>query len=242
MNTEQIELLKNSLNINITKLFEERMTTFGQLFKIYNSHTNLISKKDAEHLFSKHIYDSLALNLFFEKYKIKETASLMDIGTGGGFPAIPLSIAFPEMEIYPIDSIAKKIGFIELVQKELRLNNLHPLCKRVEELDSKMKSTFDIVTSRAVAPLRTLLEYAVPYLKIGGFFAAYKSINADNELLEAQNALKVLNAELAARISYKLPQDCEAEEYSRELLIIKKTTKTPFIYPRKSGQAKKNPL
>ena len=130
MHIEQKNLIQKDLNFQITKLFEERMNTFEQLFKIYNSHTNLVSKNDEKNLFEKHIYDSLCFILFKNKYNINNNIKLMDIGTGGGFPSIPLSIAYPEMEICPVDSIAKKIGFIELVQKELRLDNLHPICKR----------------------------------------------------------------------------------------------------------------
>lgn len=239
MHIEQKNLIQKDLNFQITKLFEERMNTFEQLFKIYNSHTNLVSKNDEKNLFEKHIYDSLCFILFKNKYNINNNIKLMDIGTGGGFPSIPLSIAYPEMEICPVDSIAKKIGFIELVQKELRLDNLHPICKRVEELDRNFKGSFDVTTSRAVAPLKTLLEYAIPFVKKGGYFIAFKAKNADEEIEEAQNAIKVLKAQIIERIPYKLPN---LEEYKRELLIIKKLDTTPVMYPRKSGQAKKNPL
>lgn len=239
MNNENIEKLSKNLNITITKQINEKFENFSQLFKIYNSHTNLISKNDEKHLFEKHIYDSLALNLFLEKYKQKKDATILDIGTGGGFPSIPLAICYEELRITPLDSIAKKIGFIEFIQKELRLENLSPICKRVEELPQYNKENFDIVTSRAVASLNTLLEYTIPYLKVGGYFVAYKSKNVDDEINKAQNAFEKLNAEIIDRIEYKLPLE---DEHYRELLIIKKKSPTPKIYPRKSGQAKKNPL
>ena len=239
MNNENIEIIQKNINIEITKQINEKFETFSQLFKIYNSHTNLVSKNDEKNLFEKHIYDSLCFNLFLEKYPQKENVKILDIGTGGGFPSIPLSLVFKDFEIYPLDSIAKKIGFIELVQKELRLENLIPICKRVEELPKEMRESFDIITSRAVAPLNILLEYAIPYLKTNGFFVAFKSKSADDEIENAKNALSLLKAKVETRIPYKLPL---SEEHFRELIIIKKLETTPTLYPRKSGLAKKNPL
>lgn len=239
MNKEQLEIIEQKLGLQISKLTNEKYEIFTQLFKIYNSHTNLISKKDESNLFEKHIYDSLCFNLFLKKYPQPENSKILDIGTGGGFPSLPLSIAFNELQIYPLDSIAKKIGFIELVQKELRLENINPTCKRVEELPSNLKNSFDIVTSRAVAPLNILLEYSIPFLKTNGYFVAFKSKNSDIEILNAQNAFEKLKAKVIDRIPYDLPLD---DEHSRELIIIKKLETTPAIYPRKSGVAKKNPL
>ena len=234
-----IELLKSNLEISLNKGQQEQFSNFIKLFDIYNAHTNLISKNDAANLFAKHIYDSLCINIFIQKYAINSNSKILDIGTGGGFPSLPIAIAFPELQIYPIDSIAKKIGFIELVQKELRLENIYPICKRVEDLENKYKSSFDIVTSRAVAPLNTLLEYSIPYLKTGGYFVAYKSKTADIEIESSQNALKILNSKLVEKISYTLPLD---ENYTRELIIIRKEKETPTISPRNQGQAKKTPL
>lgn len=239
MNNEQLEIIKKELKIDLSKQVKEKFDSFEQLFKIYNSHTNLVSKNDEKNLFEKHIFDSLCLNLFFEQYPQKADAKLLDIGTGGGFPSIPLALVFDDLQIYPIDSIAKKIGFIELVQKELRMNNIFPICKRVEELEPTQKESFDITVSRAVAPLNMLLEYAIPYLKVGGYFVAYKSKTTNDEIEQAQNALKTLNAKVIQKIDYKLPHE---DNFDRKLIVIKKEKQTPQQYPRKSGQAKKNPL
>lgn len=234
-----INLLEEKLKIKITKQLQEKFDNFEQLFKIYNAHTNLISKNDEKNLFEKHIFDSLCLSLFFDKYKMQKDAKILDIGTGGGFPSVPLSIVYDDLQVYPLDSIAKKIGFIELIQKELRLENIHPMCKRAEELPDNMRESFDFVTSRAVAPLNMLLEYAVPYLKTGGYFIAFKSKTADEETNAARNALEILNSKLIDRIKYELPHE---ETFTREFIIIKKVKPTSLKYPRKSGQAKKNPL
>lgn len=232
-------IIEKNLPLKLNKKSLENFENFAQLFKIYNSHTNLISKNDEKNLFEKHIYDSLCISLFINKYIKEDSIKILDIGTGGGFPSIPVAIAYNNFQIYPLDSIAKKIGFIELVQKELRLDNLHPICKRVEELPQNSRESFDIVTSRAVAPLNILLEYAIPFVKNNGYFVAFKSKNSNNEIETAQNALKILNSKIIERIEYKLPTE---ELFSRELIIIKKERNTPSIYPRKSGQAKKNPL
>ncbi len=239
MNNENFETIEKNLGLKIDKQTQERLENFEQLFKVYNSHTNLVSKNDEKNLFEKHIYDSLCLSLFFKKYSLNEKTKLMDIGTGGGFPSIPLSIFYKETEIFPVDSIAKKIGFIELIEKELRLENLHPTCKRAEDLPKEMRATFDVVTCRAVAPLNTLLEYAIPFLKTGGHFVAFKSKTAKEEIDAAENALKVLNSEIVDRIPYELPHE---EDFTREFIVIKKLKKTPSLYPRKSGLARKNPL
>ena len=233
-----ISLLEKNLHIELTKKTKENFQTFVKLFNIYNTHTNLISKKDVQNLFEKHIYDSLALSLFLDKCENKQL-KLLDIGTGGGFPSLPLAMAYEDLQIYPLDSIAKKIGFIELVQKELRLKNIYPLCKRVEELPSEMKCSFDIAVSRAVASLNILLEYAIPYVKTGGYFVAYKSVNADNEIENAKNAMKILNANVVYRIKYELPL---AENFTRELIVIQKQKDTNLIYPRTAAMIKKNPL
>ena len=239
MNKEQIEAIEKLLGTGLSKQALLQFNDYEKLFKIYNSHTNLISKNDENFFFEKHVYDSLCLSNFFTKYKIQSGIKLLDVGTGGGFPSVPLSIVYPEMQIYPIDSVAKKIGFIELVQKELRLENLHPICKRVEDLNTEYKNSFDVVTSRAVAALNLLLEYTVPFVKTGGYFAAYKSKNAQEELAYAKNAIETLKSEFVESISYTLPLE---EDYTRELLIFKKKSAASNIYPRKSGLAKKKPL
>ncbi|DAB24532.1 MAG TPA: 16S rRNA (guanine(527)-N(7))-methyltransferase RsmG [Candidatus Limenecus avicola] len=239
MEDKHFTLIEQLIGEELPKLTKERLQNFEQLFKIYNSHTNLVSKNDEKVLFEKHIYDSLCLALFFKKFNINTSAKILDVGTGGGFPSLPLAIVFPQLQIYPLDSIAKKIGFIEFVQKELRLDNLHTMCKRAEELPQEMKGYFDVVTSRAVASLNTLLEYTVPFACSTGFVVAYKSKNADEELQNAKNAISVLKCEAVQRIKYELPQ---IQEHDRELIIFKKTGKTPLLYPRKSGQAKKTPL
>lgn len=232
-------VLKKSLNICLTDLQKVNLEQFTNFFENYNTHTNLMSKNDIGVLFEKHIFDSLALNLFFLKYKTASDIKLLDIGTGGGFPALPVAVCFDKIDVTAIDSIQKKVNFIKEVKDELNLENILPICARIEELSGGFRNGFDIVTSRAVADLRVILEYAIPYVKHRGYFVAFKSKNTDAEINNAQNALNILGAEVVDKIPYILPI---AESPERYLLIIKKTKKTSNLFPRKNGQPKKNPL
>ncbi len=230
--------LKN-LNINLSNNKINILENYIKLFLEYNEKVNLISKNDTKFLFEKHIYDSLSLNLFLQKYKLNGNYKVLDIGTGGGFPSLPLSIFFDNLKITAIDSIAKKINFIKTASSELDIKNVFPLCKRVEELDNSDKNSYDIVVSRAMSELKFLLEYAIPFLKVGGYFIAYKSLKAEEELKNAQNALLKLNSVLIDTIEYSLPTD---EQNKRVLLIIQKKKEISNIYPRKNGLITKKPI
>ena len=236
----QFDSLQTELHLDCKVKDRTKLNDFISVFKIYNAHTNLVSKNDENVLFEKHIFDSLALNLFLEKNNLQnEKLKLLDIGSGGGFPAIPVAVFFKNFEIYPLDSIAKKIGFIELAKKELMLENLHPLCMRVENFEEEKREFFDIAISRAVAPLNIILEYALPFIKKDGWFVAYKSKNSPEEIQNAKNAMQILGGRVEDIIKYNLPLDTD---YTRELVIIKKIETTPSKYPRKTQSIKKAPL
>ncbi len=224
------------LNIKLSEKDSKTLEKYIHIFNKYNEKINLVSKNDVNNLFEKHIYDSLAINLFIKDKNIK---SLLDIGTGGGFPAVPVAVCFPDIKVEAVDSIKKKIKCIDGITKELNLQNILAYSSRIEDLPDKMKNSFDIVTSRAMAELRIILEYAIPFIKTGGYFIAYKSIKAQDELNKAQNALKLLNTELIDKIEYNLPIE---ENPKRVLLVFKKLKATDSIYPRKNGIIKKNPL
>ena len=180
-----------------------------------NSKRNLISKNDEKFLYEKHIYDSLSIKLFFEKYNIKN-ANILDIGCGGGFPCLPIAIEFPQMKITGIDSIAKKINSVQNISNKLKLKNLELICGRAEQLQNHK---YDIVVSRAVADMKKISEYALPLLKKGGFFIAYKSRKINDELDQAKDILKKYNSKVIEIIEYKLPLE---EIYERYLVCIKK--------------------
>ena len=188
-------------------------TEYIKIFLEENSKLNLVSQNDEKLLFEKHIYDSLALKLFIEKYNIKK-ANIVDIGCGGGFPCVPLAIEFPEFEITGIDSIRKKINAVNNIKNSLKLDNLNLICDRAENIKKK----YDIVVSRAVGDLFKILEYGMPLMSKNGFFVAYKSKKSDREILESENVLKKYGAKVIDIIEYKLPLN---EVYERKLVIVK---------------------
>ena len=237
----KIETLKNNLSLELKESDVSKLKKFMELFVEYNSHTNLMSKNDVSVLFEKHIFDSLAFNLFLKKYlhKNKNSFSLLDIGTGGGFPSLPLSLVYENISVTALDSIAKKIQFIESVKQALNVKNINPTCSRVEDLDVSTRESLDIVTSRAVSDLNVILEYSLPFLKVGGYFVSYKSKNVDAEIEASKNALKILGGKVVDKIEYKLPLE---SDFTRYLVVVKKEKPTPKSYPRKNAQAKKNPL
>ena len=190
-----------------------------ELFIEANSKINLISKNDEKFIWEKHIYDSLSFEKFLTKYDIKDlkNKTLLDIGTGGGFPSVPLAIKYPELSVTALDSIKKKLNVIQSIKEDLGINNLSILCDRAENIRGKK---YDFITSRAVAALKILIPYALPLLKKGGYFVAYKSVKVDEEIQEAQNVLKKYQAEITDIIPYNLPLD---ENYTRNLVILKHT-------------------
>ena len=196
-------------------IIDSDFSSYQIAFLEENSKHNLISKNDEKFLWEKHIYDSLALKIFFEKYKIKN-ASVLDIGCGGGFPCLPLAIEFPDFNFTGIDSINKKINSVRTIAEKLKLKNLDLICNRVENLKTKK---FDIVTSRAVADLSKICEYALPLLKNNGYFIAYKSKKALLEIKDAEAILRKLDGEIVDIIEYRLPLE---EIYERNLICIKK--------------------
>lgn len=191
---------------------KEYFSEYIKAFLEQNSKLNLISKNDEKLLWEKHIFDSLAIEKFFEKYNTAPK-TLLDFGTGGGFPAIPIALAYPEIEVTAMDSIRKKINAISTIKNELKIHNLTPLCGRVETLDKK----FDIITSRAVANLGKIVEYAIPRLKKDGYFIAYKSVKAQEEIEEAKPALKKYKARVIDILKYDLPLE---ENHTRNLVVI----------------------
>lgn len=211
MDKKQIKAIEK-LNIKLTKEQLEFFEAYTKFFLETNSKLNLISKKEEEFLFEKHIFDSLAINLFIPQGKI---ATLLDFGTGGGFPALPLAIANPTLKVTALDSIQKKINAVENIKQELNLENLETICTRVENFEKE----FDYVTSRAVSSLDNILKYANKKLKKGGYFIAFKSSKIDEELEEAKNTLKKLPLKLVKIIDYKLPIE---NPPVRNLVIFKK--------------------
>lgn len=196
----------------------ENKTKYQEYMKIFleeNSKVNLISKNDEKYLWEKHVFDSLAIENFFEKFDTSKIKTILDIGTGGGFPSIPIAITYPHLKVTALDSIAKKIRAVQTIKDKLNIENLEPICTRVENLDAK----FDMITSRAVSSLKNICEYALPKLNKGGYFVAYKSRKTPQEIEEANSILKKYNSKIVDIIEYSLPLE---ENHERNLIVILK--------------------
>ena len=220
---------KYSINLS-----DEKINLFEKYYDIlieYNKKFNLTAITEREEVIIKHFVDSL---LGVDNVVGKK---LIDIGSGGGFPAIPLKIFKPDVMLTMVDSTGKKCEFLNAVCKELNLSNAKAICARAEELakDSGYRESYDVCTARAVARLNTLCEYTLPFVKKGGYFVAYKG-DATEELTEAQNAISVLGGKLEKVVSFEL------EGAKRQIIVIKKVKNTPEIYPRGNGKERKKPL
>lgn len=201
------------LEIPEEKLFAFKK--FTEIFEQYNTHTNLMSKNDLPKIWTKHIPDSLGIKFFFDKYGKAE--NIIDIGSGGGFPSIPVAIMYENTTVTAIESISKKVKFLNLVKNELKLENFIPICERIEKLHKQMKNSADVVTGRAVADLSKIIEYSSPFLKKGGYIVAFKSKNADFELEGAKKIINKAKVSYVEKIKYPLK---EGEE--RYLMIFRK--------------------
>jgi 16S rRNA (guanine527-N7)-methyltransferase len=232
------EFLKENARQFGYSLSDEKLSQFEGFYNFlveFNAHTNLIAKADEKTILTKHFVDSMA---FGKVPVLSDKFRLLDVGSGGGFPVIPLAILYPDAEIFAVDSVGKKVNFLNEAALKVSISeHFKALNNRAEDLPVEFRESFDFVTARAVASLNTLLEYCLPFVKVGGFFVAYKAKTAKEELKESKNAIKILGGSLAEIIEYKLDDEIE-----HNLIIIEKISKTSAKYPRKAGLPKKNPL
>lgn len=226
-----LEELKK-LGILLTPKQEQDLETYYKLLISYNNNVNLTAITKEEDVYLKHFYDSLTL---FKGIDLKENLKICDLGTGAGFPGLVLKIVFPNLSITLVDSLEKRIKFLDLVIKELELKNIKTVHSRIEEF--KEIEAFDVVVSRAVAKINILLELGCRIPKVNGLFVFMKG-NILEELKSAKNALKVLNYSLEKIINFKLP----IEESERNIVILKHTSPTSNKYPRQFSIIKKKPL
>lgn len=226
-----LEELKK-LGILLTPKQEQDLDTYYKLLISYNNNVNLTAITKEEDVYLKHFYDSLTL---FKVIDLKENLKICDLGTGAGFPGLVLKIVFPNLSITLVDSLEKRIKFLDLVIKELELKNIKTVHSRIEEF--KEIEAFDVVVSRAVAKINILLELGCKLPKVNGLFVFMKG-NVLDELKSAKNALKVLNYSLEKIINFKLP----IEESERNIVILKHTSPTSNKYPRQFSIIKKKPL
>lgn len=231
--SEFIEELKK-ININITSEQLEKLDKYYKILIQENENINLTSIIEKDSVYLKHYYDSLTLMKIIDLNNIN---SLCDIGTGAGFPGLVIKILFPHINVTLVDSLNKRINFLNKVIKELELNKIEAIHSRIEEYGTKNRERYDLVTARAVAPLNILLEYAIPLVKINKNFVAMKS-NVDEELKNIDNAIKELNIKQESIIEFSLPY----EESKRTLIKYTKLQKTSNKYPRRFAIIKQKPL
>lgn len=230
---EFIEALKN-LNININNEQLEKLNKYYELLIEWNNKINLTGIVEKEQVYLKHFYDSITLIKITDLNKCE---TLCDMGTGAGFPGLVLKILFPNLKITLLDSLNKRIDFLNLVIKKLELKDIETIHIRIEEYSKVNREKFDIVTARAVAPLPILLEYAMPMTKVSGYFIAMKA-NINNELEISKNAVNILSGNIDEVLEFNLP----FENSKRTLIKIKKIKPTSGKYPRKNSEIKKKSL
>ncbi len=202
-----------------------------------NKVMNLTAITELHDVIIKHFLDSLALSRVIS---LKEDDKVLDMGTGAGFPGIPLKIMYPDTEFVLADSLNKRILFLEEVIQACSLDRIKAVHSRAEDLakDKNYRDSFTVCVSRAVASLPVLSEYCLPFVKTGGCFISYKSGNIDMEIKQSAHALRTLRGQLESCVKFTLP-DTDAE---RSLVVIRKTGATPAAYPRKAGMPSKQPL
>ena len=228
------ESKKYNLNLGANQL--EMFQIYMDFLLDYNMHTNLTAITEPEDIMIKHFLDSIILNNFL---KIKQNAKVVDIGTGAGFPGVPMKIFRKDIQLTLIDSLNKRIVFLNQLMEKLGID-ADIFHARAEELSRKVehREKYDFAVSRAVAPLNILCELSLPYVKKGGFFVALKGSNAQEELEKSKNAIKVLGGKLEGIKTFELPKN----KGSRNVLIIKKASNISNKYPRINSKISKTPL
>lgn len=213
------------------------LQTYYEMLVEWNQVMNLTAITEFEDVLLKHFIDSAAIGKVMDMSKVK---TVMDVGTGAGFPGMPLKIVYPHLQITLLDSLNKRIQFLNAVIDKLQLENITAIHGRAEDFgrDGKYREQYDLCVSRAVANLSSLSEYCVPFVKVGGKFVSYKAGEVDAEVTQAEKAIRTLHCEPAKVEKIILPDS----DLSRAFVQIKKKGHLDKKYPRKAGMPTKNPL
>ncbi len=225
------------LGIQINEIQRKQFDDFYQLLVEWNKVMNLTGITEYGEVVEKHFVDSLSL---VEVLDLENVNHVIDVGTGAGFPGIPLKIAFPHLRIALLDSLNKRIKFLDAVIKELGLMDIHTIHGRAEDYarQAEYREKYDLCVSRAVANLATLSEYCLPYIRVGGIFISYKSGDIDKEISESGKAVRILGGELEDIYRFQLP----GTDIGRSFVKINKIKSTGKKFPRKAGLPSKEPL
>lgn len=249
-NTEYFETSAAVYGIKLSKHQIEQFMKYYELLVEWNSFMNLTAITEFDEVILKHFLDSISLEHAFHLYEKEyfsgtlfddiRSGKVIDIGTGAGFPGIPLKIVYPDMEITLLDSLNKRIHFLDTVIETLGLTGIHTIHGRAEDFSKagQLREQYDLCVSRAVANLSTLSEYCLPYVKVGGYFIPYKSEKTQDEIRSAENALQILGGKIEMQAEFCLNDT----DIYRNLIFIRKNKKTPAKYPRKSGLPSKEPI
>lgn len=242
--TFQKQLARESalMGVELTDRQMEQLFCYYELLVKKNEVMNLTAITEEHEVVTKHFVDSLGL-VKAARYVPRETlegGSLIDVGTGAGFPGLVLKIAFPNLRVTLSDALMKRLRFLDEVIEKLGLSDIETVHGRAEDLghDKRFRAQYDLATARAVANLSTLAEYDLPFVKTGGYFIPYKSGSAQDETKAAEKAIALLGGKLEEQIDYVLPES----DIARSLIVIRKAKETPNKYPRKAGVPTKQPL
>lgn len=237
---ENLKILTEGCGYFGITLSKEQIEQFLDYYKLlveWNEFMNLTAITEFDEVMRKHFVDSCALG---KAVPMDGTKRILDVGTGAGFPGIPLKIVYPKLEVVLLDSLNKRVKFLNAVIEKLNLNGITAVHGRAEDLarQKEYREQFDVTVSRAVANLASLSEYCLPFTKVGGIFIPYKSGAVDMELQEAQRAIQTLGGEYQNTVKFRLPDT----DIDRSLVVIKKKKETPKKYPRKAGTPAKEPI
>ncbi|MFI3236412.1 MAG: 16S rRNA (guanine(527)-N(7))-methyltransferase RsmG [Lachnospiraceae bacterium] len=226
-----------SFGIVLSDVQKKQFLKYFELLVEWNSFMNLTGITEFEEVMKKHFVDSVSL---VKAFPLDKPYTLLDIGTGAGFPGLPLKILFPELKVTLLDSLNKRIKFLNHVIEELGLEDIEAIHGRAEDYakPALLREKYDLVVSRAVANLSTLSEYCLPFVKNGGVFVSYKSEKVSSEYLDANKAIYLLGGKVQNQVEFYLPDT----DIYRNLFVIKKQRSTPKAYPRKAGLPAKEPL
>lgn len=235
--TTQFSKDLSDLNIRLTEKQIQQFLVYYEMLTEWNKVVNLTAITEYEDVMKKHFVDSVSL---IKACDLTGNLSMIDIGTGAGFPGLALKIAFPELKTVLLDSLNKRILFLNEVIDKLGLQEIETVHGRAEDYakQDKYRESFDLCVSRAVANLSTLSEYCLPFVKVGGFFISYKSEKVVEELQSAEHAISLLGGKIEKQVEFILPDS----DIYRNLLVVKKMKNTPPKYPRKAGLPGKEPL
>lgn len=221
--------------MDIDNVSAEKFAVYMELLREWNEKINLTAITDEEGILVKHFFDSCSISEF-----VDNNSKIIDVGTGAGFPGLPLKIVNDTLNLTLVDSLNKRINFLNEVKNKLGLKNVETVHGRAEDvgIDKKYREKYDFAVSRAVAELRILVEYLLPLVKVGGKVIAMKGPNIDEEVENAKRAVKLLGGEIERIESFRLGNT----DNERTVIIIKKIKNTESKYPRKAGIPRKNPL